>query len=193
MIDKLSLIMTCMVLLLIMIVVLRGIITNQKIFGEPPIPIVFFLLAKFLVVVNLVFLMMHGLQIKVWQIVEPPVIIEVIALVSLFAGLVLLILSTIKLNKDLIFGLSGSEGHHLQTHGIYAISRHPFYLGFIFILFSSCLFTPNIINIIAFIGAWSIHHVIMIREEKSLEAIYGPEYLEYKHKVSRYLNLKLWP
>ena len=169
---------------------MRAIISKQKIIGKPPIPVLFFIIAKLFVLVNLMFLVTHGLQIKVEQYFEPPVFIEVIALLALFAGVVLIFLSTLQLNKDLIFGLSDSTSHKLQTNGIYALSRHPFYLGFIFILFSSCLFTPNYANFNAFAGAWFLHHLIMIEEEKSLESKYGNEYRHYKNDVNRYLNLK---
>jgi protein-S-isoprenylcysteine O-methyltransferase Ste14 len=193
MIETISLILTCIFFLLVITVVLRAIISKQKIIGKPPIPVLFFIIAKVFVLVNLMFLVTHGFQIKVEQYFDPPVFVEIIALFALFAGVVLIFLSTLQLNKDLIFGLSDSTSHKLQTGGIYALSRHPFYLGFIFILFSSCLFTPNYANYFAFAGAWFLHHLIMIEEEKSLEANYGDEYRHYKNKVHRYINLKLWP
>ncbi len=113
---------------------------------------------------------------------------DVIALAFLIAGTVILILATFKLNKDLVFGLSSSESHKLQTTGIFSLSRHPFYLGFIFILFSSCLFNPHYLNILAFAGAWIIHHFIMIKEEQFLTSQYGEEYRQYAKRVKRYIN-----
>jgi protein-S-isoprenylcysteine O-methyltransferase Ste14 len=118
----------------------------------------------------------------------PNIFIDIIALAFLIIGTVILFLSTIKLNKDLVFGLSSSETHQLQTNGIYSISRHPFYLGFIFILFSSCLFNPHYLNILAFIGAWIIHHFIMIKEEQFLSSQYGEEYRQYIKRVNRYIT-----
>lgn len=193
MIAKISLILSLLLFMLIVIVVVRAIISKQKIIGKPPIPVLFFILAKLCVLINLVFLVIYGLRIKVTKIFEPPVFIEIIALLSLLLGVILLFQSTIRLNKDLIFGLSDSDNHKLQTRGIYSLSRHPFYLGFILILFSSCLFTPDYINLSAFIGAWVIHHFIMIKEEQSLEHQYGDEYRQYKKSVSRYVNLKRKP
>jgi len=103
------------------------------------------------------------------------IFIDIIGIVFLIIGTVLLFLSTFKLNKDLIFGLSSSTDHNLHTKGVYSISRHPFYLGFIFILFSSCLFNPHYLNMLAFICAWIIHHFIMIKEEQFLYSQYGEE------------------
>lgn len=171
-----------------MTVMARSIIKKQQLFGRPPIPVFFFILAKMLVIVNLVFLVLKGLDIQVPRIFEPPLWIELAALAFLIAGTVILFLSAIRLNKDLVFGLSSSNEHRLQTTGVFALSRHPFYLGFIFILFSSCLFNPNYLNMLAFAGAWTIHHFIMIKEEQYLLSQYGEEYRQYAGKVKRYIT-----
>ena len=190
MVNVIVLIVTLILFLLVLAIVLRAIVKRQPIIGRPPIPVVFFILAKILVMVNLSFLLMRGLNISVDRIYRSIPVIDGIAIILLILGTLVLIQSTIQLNKDLIFGLSDSEGHHLQTKGLYSISRHPFYLGFIFILFSSCLLYPSYVNILAFLGAWLIHHFIMISEEKFLESVYGEEYRLYKKRVKRYLSLK---
>lgn len=187
MISTIVLIISLLLIVLLTAVVLRSIIKKQQIIGRPPISVVFFLLAKMLVLVNLTFLLMKGLNINVNRIFVPVLYIDIIALVFLIIGTVILFLSTFKLNKDLVFGLSSSENHKLQTKGVFSISRHPFYLGFIFILFSSCLFNPHYINILAFIGAWIIHHFIMIKEEQFLSSKYGEEYRQYAKRVKRYI------
>ena len=189
MISTLVLIISLLLLFLITAVVGRAIIKKHQIFGRPPIPVGYFLLAKMLVLVNLTFLLLKGLNINVNRIFIPVGFIDIIALAFLITGTVLLFFSTIKLNKDLVFGLSSSDSHKLQTNGIFSISRHPFYLGFIFILFSSCLFNPNYINILAFTGAWIIHHFIMIKEEQFLSSQYGEEYEQYAKRVKRYITI----
>lgn len=188
MIAFMVLIITLFLILLIAVQVIRAIIKKQKIIGRPPIPVFFFILAKMLVVVNLTFLLLKGLDVDVYRIFNPVGIIDFTALTILLLGTVVLFLSTVKLNKDLVFGLSDSDNHRLQTTGVYSISRHPFYMGFILILFSSCLFIPNYINILAYIGAWLIHHFIMIKEEQFLRLKYGDEYRQYADKVKRYVT-----
>ena len=193
MIATIVLVISFLLIIVIISFVGRAIIKKQQIIGRPPIPVFFFLLAKTLVLVNLIFLFLKGFKISVSSLFVPPEIIEIIeiiALTFLIIGAVILFLSTIKLNKDLVFGLSSSETHSLQTNGIYSISRHPFYLGFIFILFSSCLFNPHYLNILAFIGAWIIHHFIMIKEEQFLNYQYGEAYRQYTKKVNRYITFK---
>lgn len=188
MISTIVLIFSLLLIILITVVIVRSIIKKQQIIGRPPVPVFFFILAKILVLVNLTFLLLKGLNINVYRIFSPIEFIDIIALVFLMTGTVILFLSTIRLNNDLVFGLSSSEGHTLQTRGVFSISRHPFYLGFILILFSSCLFNPNYLNILSFIGAWIIHHFIMIREEQSLSSQYGEEYRQYAKRVNRYIT-----
>jgi protein-S-isoprenylcysteine O-methyltransferase Ste14 len=189
MIEIIVLIFALFLILLVIIVVGRAVIKRQQIIGKPPVPVFFFVLAKTLVLINLAFLLLKGLRIETPVIFEPVLANDLIALAFLITGIIILLLSTVQLNKDLIFGLYSSGEHHLQTGGIYALSRHPFYLGFIFILFSSCLLTPNYLNIAAFLGAWLIHHFIMIKEEQFLTLQYGEEYRQYSRKVNRYITL----
>lgn len=174
---------------LIATVVIRAIINKQQIIGRPPIPVLFFILAKVLVLVNLTFLLMRGLNINVLRIFFTSLFVDIVAVALLIIGTVILFLSTFKLKSDLVFGLSSSSKHKLQTNGIYSLSRHPFYLGFIFILFSSCLLIPHYLNILAFLGAWIIHHFIMIKEEEFLIRQYGDEYIQYTKRVKRYITL----
>jgi protein-S-isoprenylcysteine O-methyltransferase Ste14 len=190
MVEMSVLIITLLLFLLVAAVVSRAIINKQRIIGCPPIPVFYFVLAKMLVLVNLAFLLLKGLNINVYRIFDPNEFVDLIALALLIIGTVILFLSTITLKNDLVFGLSSSESHKLQTKGIYSFSRHPFYLGFIFILFSSCLFIPHFLNIAAFAGAWTIHHFIMIKEEQFLTSQYGEEYRQYIKKVNRYITLK---
>ena len=188
MIETIVLIVSILLILLVAFIVTRAVIQKHQIIGSPPIHAALFLLAKILVLINLTFLLLKGINVKVYRIFKPDEYIDIIALLFLIIGAIILFISTFKLNKDLIFGLSSSGDHKLQTTGIYSISRHPFYLGFIFILFSSCLFSPHYINIAAFIGAWIIHHFIMIREEQFLISRYGEEYVDYTKRVKRYIT-----
>ena len=63
MISTLVLTISVLLILLIAVAIGRSVITKQQIIGRPPIPVVFFILAKMLVVVNLTFLVLKGLNI----------------------------------------------------------------------------------------------------------------------------------
>ncbi len=74
--------------------------------------------------------------------------------------------------------------NHLVTKGPFRISRNPMYLGMVFVLFGVSLLLGTVsplIVILVFI--LMIQFNFINHEEKSLEQIFGEEYLEYKKRV----------
>ncbi len=67
MISTMVFIISLLLIFLIGTVISRAIIKKQQIIGRPPVPVVYFLLAKILVLVNLTFLLLKGLNIHVVQ------------------------------------------------------------------------------------------------------------------------------
>lgn len=189
MIEIIILIVTSLFFLMVLVMIIESMVKNQQVFGRPSIPIVFFSMAKIFPFTILGFMFLRGLHVQIPTIIDFPAIVDYIALILLFIGLILAELTSFKLKKDLVFGLSDSKSHQLQTTGVYSISRHPFYMGFLLILISSVLFVPNIFNIILLEISWILHHMIMIKEEEFLTSRYGNEYKEYSKKVNRYITI----
>lgn len=189
MIEIIILTTTVLIFIAVLFLITRSIIIKQPIFGKPTIYPAFFVLAKLSAFCNIFFLLLRGLKVHLNLLFTPPPVIEYLAMLLLITGTIIAILASSVLKSDLLFGLPKKEQHHLRTGGIYKISRHPFYLGFIFILISSVLMVPNIINILLFLNAWVSHHFIMIKEEEFLLGCYGEEYKAYKSKVRRYITL----
>lgn len=76
----------------------------------------------------------------------------------------------------------------LQTHGIYAYTRNPMYLGLLILyaglacFFGNCwtlIFMPLLFII--------IQHYVIGREEKYLERAFKQDYATYKNKVRRWI------
>lgn len=189
MIEIIILIVTSLLFLMVLVMIIESMVKNQQVFGRPSIPIVFFSMAKIFPFTILGFMFLRGLHVQIPTIIDFPGIVDYLALILLFIGLILAELTSFKLKKDLVFGLSDSKSHQLQTTGVYSISRHPFYMGFLLILISSVLFVPNIFNIILLVISWILHHIIMIKEEEFLTSRYGNEYKEYSKKVNRYITI----
>ncbi|MFH2063941.1 MAG: isoprenylcysteine carboxylmethyltransferase family protein [Pseudomonadota bacterium] len=189
MIEKFTLAGTIVFTLTFLIVIVRAIVARQHFIGQPSVPVPFFVLGKSLAFISVSFLPLRGLNVGIGRVYSPLLAIDIIALFILFAGISIVIISAIQLNQNLIFGLSTSDSHCLQTRGLFSVSRHPFYMGFLLIVVSSCLLMPNVINIISLIVSWIIHHFIMINEEKHLQKLYGFEYKQYANRVNRYLTL----
>ena len=76
----------------------------------------------------------------------------------------------------------------LLTTGLYARSRNPMYVGWT-LLYLGIALTANSVWIIALLPAAIVftHLVDIRREERSLMAEFGDQYLEYKKRVHRYL------
>jgi|APIni6443716594_1056825.scaffolds.fasta_scaffold292999_1 protein-S-isoprenylcysteine O-methyltransferase Ste14 len=156
------------------------------ILANPPLNLVVFLFAKILAFVSCLFIPLGVLwpELKWYSI---PGYLSWLAPGLFVTGSLLAITAMKKLGDDLIFGLPDGDISHLQTEGIYKISRNPLYLGFFMIIVASWLSVPNPFNIGAGGIAIVIHHVIILKEERFLIAKNGSEYLAYMRKTGRYL------
>ncbi len=116
-----------------------------------------------------------------------PEAFSILALLPYITGIVIACIAMKKLGDDLIFGLPKNSITSLKTDGIFGISRNPLYLGFILIILSSCLITPNPVNFTAAVVAIVLHHMIVLREEDYLLARLGDQYWIYMKATGRYL------
>ncbi len=74
------------------------------------------------------------------------------------------------------------------SHGPYAYSRNPIYVGFCFLVAGIGLALNSLWIVISFIPALIVvFHTAIVREEKYLEKKFGEEYRRYKTKVRRWL------
>jgi protein-S-isoprenylcysteine O-methyltransferase Ste14 len=86
-------------------------------------------------------------------------------------------------------GVLEDQKTELVTTGIYRFTRNPYFLSYL-LLFAGCtvLLQNAILLGLSGIGFLLVHHMIR-REEKHLQAQHGDAYLQYRKRVSRYLNL----
>ena len=111
-----------------------------------------------------------------------------IAAISLFIiGGFITLLSVINIGNALSIGLP-ENNTKLVTRGLYKFSRNSMYFGLFIILLASCLHAPHFINFILAIIAISVHHKIILEEEKFLKNRFGKEWDEYVRQVNRYLS-----
>jgi len=76
----------------------------------------------------------------------------------------------------------------VMSHGPYAYSRNPIYVGFCFIAIGIGLAQNSLWITLSFIPAvFIVFHTAIAREEKYLEKKFGEEYRRYKEKVRRWL------
>jgi protein-S-isoprenylcysteine O-methyltransferase Ste14 len=112
--------------------------------------------------------------------------------VNLILGIVLIILGLT------IFLLGGHvidkyfTTERLCTTGVYAFMRHPIYGAWIvYIVPGIIIIMGSIIGITIPIFMYCVYKILIVKEERYLEAKYGREYLEYASKVGA-LFPKIW-
>jgi protein-S-isoprenylcysteine O-methyltransferase Ste14 len=101
-------------------------------------------------------------------------------------GTIIMVLSFRDLGDSLRVGLPGEETS-LKTSGIYKFSRNPIYVGVDLIAIGSVIFIPVIPNIICAVIGITVHHLIILSEEKFLQGRFGEEWLNYKRRTRRYI------
>jgi protein-S-isoprenylcysteine O-methyltransferase Ste14 len=80
------------------------------------------------------------------------------------------------------------ESTTLITNGMFRVSRHPMYLGFVLILIGIAVFMGSVTPYAVIIVLAILLDVIFIRaEERLLEGTFGEAWVEYKQRVRRWV------
>ncbi len=113
-------------------------------------------------------------------------VISWVGVLFCLAGLLLLLWSLVSFGQGFRVGIDTDHPDKLITTGVFAFSRNPIYVAFVFILLGQFLIFSNWI-LLVYIGAaiWLFHRQVL-REEDYLKKHYGKEYSEYCYRVRRY-------
>ena len=79
----------------------------------------------------------------------------------------------------------------LVTEGIYSFSRNPAFLGFDLQYIGLLLMFCNLLTGMFSVFAITMLHLQILQEERYLTAAFGPEYLQYRRHVLRYLGRRI--
>ena len=85
-------------------------------------------------------------------------------------------------------GIPDSGKTELVTDGIYAYSRNPAFLGFDLQYISVLLMFCNLLTASFTVFAVTMLHLQILQEERYLTVTFGSAYLDYRHRVFRYLG-----
>jgi protein-S-isoprenylcysteine O-methyltransferase Ste14 len=160
---------------------LRG---HKALSGQPPIPVWMFLAGKTSIATAIILLLLRALGLPIGP--EVPVALQGASVVLLLVGLGIAVPSLFQLGEELRFGLSQQQAV-IKSTGLYGVSRNPLYLGFYLIGFASCLYVPIVINLILVGIAITVHHRVVMAEERFLHQQFGETYDQYTRLVRRYL------
>jgi protein-S-isoprenylcysteine O-methyltransferase Ste14 len=114
-------------------------------------------------------------------------IISWLGVLLCLAGLFLLFLSLVSFGKSFRVGIDQYHPDKLVTTGIFAFSRNPIYVAFVFVLLGQFLVFSNWILLVYMGAAMWLFHRQVSREEEYLRNHHGQQYSEYCGRVRRYL------
>ncbi len=105
-------------------------------------------------------------------------------------GDILFLISIVTMKNSWRAGIPSEDNIEFVSSGIYKISRNPAFVGFDLMYIGICLLFCNFLTIAFSLFAIIMLHFQILQEEKYLEKTFGPKYITYKNKVSRYLGRK---
>ncbi len=105
-----------------------------------------------------------------------------------FAGDAIFALAVITMKDSWRAGIPVKDKTELVTDGIYAYSRNPAFLGFDLQYIGMLLMFCNLLTGMFTVFAIVMLHLQILQEERYLTATFGTAYLDYRHRVFRYLG-----
>jgi protein-S-isoprenylcysteine O-methyltransferase Ste14 len=90
-----------------------------------------------------------------------------------------------------IYWGKGEEERRLVTDGIYALSRHPQYLGFILMTLGLLVHWATIPLLVMWPLLLYRYYTLAKSEEKEMEEEFGQAYREYKRRVPMFLSIRV--
>ena len=103
-------------------------------------------------------------------------------------GNLVFLLSVLSMGDSWRAGIPDRDKTELVTGGIYAFSRNPAFLGFDLQNIGVLLMYCNLLTTMFTAFAIVMLHLQILQEERYLTAVFGAEYLDYRHRVFRYLG-----
>ena len=153
--------------------------------GDSPINRTLFYTSKYSVIILWV-----AMIVQIWGIpisfVEVPAVLFWISMALWLFGFTLLFLGRFKLGTSFRLG-TPKESTSLRIDGLFRFSRNPMYLGLYSTILASSLSTLNPIVILLGSYVIAVHHTIVLGEEEYMKRAFGQEYLDYCHRVRRYI------
>lgn len=114
--------------------------------------------------------------------------ITIIGLTLLLTSFVWILISQSQMGHSWRIGIDKENKTELVTHGIFAISRNPIFLGIRLNLFGFFLVLPNAVTL----TIWIVGEIVIIAqvflEEDYLQQVHGDDYQRYQESTPRFLG-----
>jgi protein-S-isoprenylcysteine O-methyltransferase Ste14 len=153
--------------------------------GKAPINRTLFYASKYSILILWAAMVVQSWGISI-SFIEVPRFLQVIALFFWFSGFALLYYGRFKLGNSFRLG-TPREDTSLAVDGFYRLSRNPMYVGMYATLGASALYTLNPIVMVLAGFVVAVHYAIVLAEEEHMQNVFGQKYLDYCHRVRRYV------
>jgi protein-S-isoprenylcysteine O-methyltransferase Ste14 len=153
--------------------------------GKNPIPVPLWVLSKFMMLCCWLFFIVKFKQPE-FILYESP-FTDSLGLIIGIAGCLIGAASLLQLGEAASIGLPRIRTK-LRTRGIYGWTRNPVYLGAFAMCVGSCVYAIDPVNFVLCTLTIVMHHRIIKSEERFLAKTFGESWLEYSHRVPRYLG-----
>ena len=157
----------------------------MDVIGKSPIPVLVLLIGKSAFLGCSVFFIVKVMNID--AMLYDSVLTQVLGAVLYAGGLMMVIVSTVQLGRSVAVGIPERDTE-LKTHGLYRLTRNPIYVGGFIMCVGSCLFSIHFVNFLLLGITVVVHLRIVKREEEFLEKRFGQRWLDYKHRVPRFIG-----
>jgi protein-S-isoprenylcysteine O-methyltransferase Ste14 len=153
--------------------------------GSAPINRTLFYASKYSIIILWGAMVLQSWGVSISQ-VAVPALAKWTSLSLWFSGFALLFIGRFGLGNSFRLG-TPKEGTGLKVGGIYRLSRNPMYLGVYATALASALYTLNAIILLLAVFVIAVHHKIVLAEEGHMQKEFGQEYVDYCHRVGRYV------
>ena len=116
-----------------------------------------------------------------------------IGLAMILFGFALFTLALIQLGNSWRLGIDDKDPGELVTKGIFAFTRNPIYLFFLFYFLGTFCLRGSAIYLLFFSFMAFMLHLQILREEKYLLRMHGIVYVEYCKNTGRYWTWSFYP
>ena len=164
-------------------VIIRSLKYGYSLTGKPTIQPLYFYTAKLFFFLNWMMFLGKAIFPEIGYITVPESL-SWTGSILLILGAMLFIPAVLQLGSSLRYGIPVDQTK-LRTTGIFRISRNPLYLGLFIICIGSCLYFPDLLNVVFCIWTIVFHLKIIRKEEEFLSARFGDEWKNYASKVRR--------
>lgn len=111
--------------------------------------------------------------------------LKIVGLSISLAGLLVVILAILQLNKNLSPFPTPKDSSVLLQNGVFKLVRHPIYTGLIFLFFGYSIYKDSVFKLTITLLLIILFHNKTQYEEKQLQ-IKFPEYRTYKSKTGKF-------